>query len=102
MSYDFNACEQKALSLCSTVCTVVEQPGHNVRQKAGLNKSILDQGWGMLKQMLGYKLPCAGGFWWTRPTPRKSVRFAVWWMRRIARRKPCFTVSTVGMKPMPT
>ncbi|MFA6183451.1 RNA-guided endonuclease InsQ/TnpB family protein [Acidithiobacillus sp.] len=38
-----------------------EAPGRNVRQKAGLNKSILDQGWGMLKQMLGYKLQWAGG-----------------------------------------
>jgi hypothetical protein len=24
----------------------VEQPGRNVKQKTGLNKSILDQGWG--------------------------------------------------------
>ena len=39
----------------------VEQPGRHVRQKAGLNKAILDQGWGMLKQMLGYKLRWAGG-----------------------------------------
>ena len=39
----------------------VEQPGRNIRQKSGLNKSILDQGWGMLKQMLGYKLQWAGG-----------------------------------------
>ncbi|MHB1512885.1 MAG: RNA-guided endonuclease InsQ/TnpB family protein [Acidiferrobacter sp.] len=39
----------------------VEQPGRKVRQKAGLNTSILDQGWGMLTQMLGYKLRWAGG-----------------------------------------
>ena len=39
----------------------VENPGRNVRQKAGLNKAILDQGWGLLKQMLGYKLQWAGG-----------------------------------------
>ena len=39
----------------------VERPGRNVRQKAGLNKSILDQGWGMLKQMLDYKLRWSGG-----------------------------------------
>lgn len=39
----------------------VEKPGRKVRQKSGLNKSILDQGWGMLKQMLSYKLPWAGG-----------------------------------------
>ena len=39
----------------------VEKPGRNIRQKSGLNKSILDQGWGTLKQMLGYKLQRAGG-----------------------------------------
>ncbi|MGK9452999.1 RNA-guided endonuclease InsQ/TnpB family protein [Acidithiobacillus caldus] len=39
----------------------VEQPGRRVRQKAALNRSILDQGWGMLKQMLSYKLQWAGG-----------------------------------------
>jgi putative transposase len=27
-----------------------------VKQKSGLNKSILDQGWGMFKQFLAYKL----------------------------------------------
>jgi putative transposase len=39
----------------------VEAPGRNIRQKSGLNKSILDQGWGMLKRMLGYKLQWSGG-----------------------------------------
>ena len=39
----------------------VEQPGRNIRQKSGLNRSILDQGWSMLKQMLEYKLRWSGG-----------------------------------------
>ena len=39
----------------------VEQPGRNVRQKSGLNKSILDQGCGLLKRMLEYKLRWSGG-----------------------------------------
>lgn len=34
----------------------VEKPGKNVRQKAGLNRAILDQGWGMFRSMLAYKL----------------------------------------------
>jgi putative transposase len=38
-----------------------EQPGRNVRQKAGLNRSILDQGWGQFRIMLRYKLPDRGG-----------------------------------------
>ncbi|MCR2831822.1 RNA-guided endonuclease TnpB family protein [Acidithiobacillus ferrooxidans] len=51
----------KVRNMTGSAKGTVEQPGHNVRQKAGLNKSILDQGWGMLKQMLGYKLQWAGG-----------------------------------------
>ena len=30
--------------------------GRNVKQKAGLNRAILDQGWGMFRQFLAYKL----------------------------------------------
>ena len=32
-----------------------EKPGRKVRQKAGLNRAILDQGWGMFRVMLGHK-----------------------------------------------
>ena len=39
----------------------VEKPGKNVRSKSGLNKSILDQGWGELRRQLVYKLLWAGG-----------------------------------------
>jgi putative transposase len=39
----------------------VEKPGRKVRQKSGLNRSILDQGWGMFGVFLGYKLPERGG-----------------------------------------
>jgi putative transposase len=38
-----------------------EQPGKNVRQKSGLNRSILDQGWGMFRTQLEYKLEWNGG-----------------------------------------
>jgi putative transposase len=38
-----------------------EKPGRNVRAKSGLNRSILDQGWGMFRTMLGYKLAERGG-----------------------------------------
>jgi len=38
-----------------------EQPGRNVKAKSGLNKAILDQGWGMARQMLAYKTAWAGG-----------------------------------------
>jgi putative transposase len=38
-----------------------EKPGSKVRQKAGLNRSILDQGWGMFRVMLGWKVAERGG-----------------------------------------
>lgn len=38
-----------------------EDPGKNVKAKAGLNRSILDQGWHTFKQLLGYKLDWLGG-----------------------------------------
>ena len=38
-----------------------ESPGKNVRQKSGLNRSILDQGWYSFFQTLSYKLERGGG-----------------------------------------
>ena len=38
-----------------------ELPGKNVRAKAGLNKSILDQGWFEFRRQLEYKLKWLGG-----------------------------------------
>jgi putative transposase len=39
----------------------VEDPGRNVAAKAGLNKAILDQGWGIFRRMLEYKQTWRGG-----------------------------------------
>jgi putative transposase len=38
-----------------------EQPGKLVKQKSGLNRSILDQGWGIFRSQLEYKLDWNGG-----------------------------------------
>lgn len=38
-----------------------DDPGENVAQKAGLNRAILDQGWGEFRRMLAYKLRERGG-----------------------------------------
>jgi putative transposase len=39
----------------------IEQPGKKVSQKSGLNRSILDQGWGEFRRQLGYKVVWNGG-----------------------------------------
>jgi putative transposase len=39
----------------------IETPGKKVRQKSGLNRAILDQGWGEFQRQVGYKLEWAGG-----------------------------------------
>lgn len=39
----------------------IEAPGRNVRQKAGLSRSILDQGWYAFSTLLDYKLRARGG-----------------------------------------
>ena len=40
----------------------IEQPGRNVAQKSGLNRSILDQAWGEFRRQLEYKSAWRGGF----------------------------------------
>jgi putative transposase len=39
----------------------VDSPGRQIAQKSGLNKSILDQGWGEFKRQLIYKSDWGGG-----------------------------------------
>ena len=39
----------------------VEAPGTNVAQKSGLNRAILDQGWGKFRRQLDYKAQWQGG-----------------------------------------
>ena len=57
----------------------VAQPGTNVQAKSRLNRSILDQGWGMFARVLNYKLAERGGelVYVDPPAPRRRVPNAV-------------------------
>jgi len=48
-------------NMTASAAGTIENPGKNVAQKSGLNRSILDQGLGMFGDMLGYKCPQFGG-----------------------------------------
>jgi len=49
-----------------------EQPGKRVRQKAGLNRCILDQGWGEFRRQLAYKMDWSGGLLLAVPAQHTS------------------------------
>ncbi|WP_322042672.1 transposase [Paraburkholderia sp. J67] len=48
-------------------------PGRNVHAKSGLNKAILDQGWGEFRRQLEYKTAWRGGFF-VAVDPRNTSR----------------------------
>ncbi|NHZ65036.1 RNA-guided endonuclease InsQ/TnpB family protein, partial [Massilia genomosp. 1] len=50
----------------------VEQPGKKVSQKSGLNRAILDQGWGEFRRQPGYKLGWNGGMLLAVPAQHTS------------------------------
>lgn len=51
----------KVRNMSASAKGTAAEPGKKVRQKAGLNRAILDQGWGMFSRFLAYKLPDRGG-----------------------------------------
>lgn len=48
-----------------------ENPGRSVKQKSGLNRSILDQGWGEFRRQLQYKQDWRGG-WMLAVSPHRT------------------------------
>jgi len=50
----------------------VQQPTRNVRAKAGLNRSILDQGWAEFLRQLEYKMLWVGGLFFAVPPQNTS------------------------------
>ena len=59
-------------SMTRSASGTAEQPGSRVRQKAGLNRSILDQGWGEFARQLDYKTAWEGGWLEAVPPHRTS------------------------------
>ncbi|MEU9242256.1 transposase [Streptomyces sp. NPDC048385] len=52
----------------------VEEPGRNVAQKSGLNRSISQEAWGRTVRMLTYKTARQGGALYRVPAPSTSLR----------------------------
>ena len=48
-------------SMSASASGTIQAPGTNVRAKTGLNRSILQQGWGSFVTMLGWKMQAAAG-----------------------------------------
>jgi putative transposase len=53
--------ELRIASMSASARGCVAAPGRNVRQKSGLNRSILDAAWGEFARQLDYKLDWRGG-----------------------------------------
>lgn len=51
----------KITNMTASAKGTVEEPGRNVAQKAGLNRAILDTGWGEMERQLIYKTAWRGG-----------------------------------------
>jgi len=51
----------KIMNMSRSARGCLDEPGRNVAQKSGLNRSILDQGWGEFRRQLEYKQGWRGG-----------------------------------------
>jgi putative transposase len=60
-------------NMSKSAAGTADAPGRNVRAKAGLNKSILDQGWFEFRRQLDYKLAWKGG-WLIAVPPQNTSR----------------------------
>ncbi|MGP5361662.1 RNA-guided endonuclease InsQ/TnpB family protein, partial [Psychrobacter celer] len=61
-SHAMIACEDlKVANMSKSASGSMENKGRHVKAKSGLNKSILDQGWGMMVDILEYKQQWRGG-----------------------------------------
>src|SRR5208283_4011546 len=67
----------KVVNMSASAKGTVEQPGTGVKQKSGLNKSILDQGWAEFRGMLEYKQHWRGGLTLAVPPQHTSQKCPV-------------------------
>ena len=64
----------KVRNMSKSAKGLIDKPGHNVKAKSGLNKSILDQGWFEFRRQLEYKQAWRGGWVQTVPPQYTSQR----------------------------
>ncbi|WP_240196857.1 RNA-guided endonuclease InsQ/TnpB family protein [Nonomuraea lactucae] len=50
----------KIANMTRSASGTIDRPGRNVAAKSGLNRSVLDAGWGVLLQVLAHKAESAG------------------------------------------
>ncbi|HXG36304.1 MAG TPA: transposase [Dehalococcoidia bacterium] len=60
-------------NMSASAAGTADAPGRSVRAKSGLNRSILDAGWGEFRRQLGYKLAWRGG-WLVAVPPENTSR----------------------------
>lgn len=63
----------KVRKMSRSAAGTADRPGRNVRAKTGLNKAILDQGWGEFRRQLEYKVEWSGG-WVIAVPPHNTSR----------------------------
>ena len=59
-------------NMSKSAAGTAENPGKQVAQKSGLNKAILDQGWGEFRRQLDYKMAWKGGMLFAVPPHHTS------------------------------
>ena len=62
----------KIRNMTASAKGTIEEPGKNVKQKSGLNRAILDQGWGMFFSLLDAKMTELGGLVFAVPPQNTS------------------------------
>src|SRR5690606_32228039 len=64
----------RIMNMTASAGGTFEKPGRNVRQKTGLNRSILEVSPGMIRMRLGQKLAASGGMLLLVPAAHSSQR----------------------------